>query len=120
MTEQALNKRIAEILESTKAESGRGRRSGRQYRRSQSVRHSDRLLFLIQHSGYAPNVGYITGDYEGLTTLLHSGLHIQYMKSSSGQQYLKRRSNRKVRKYCGLPKKGNQYRKVFDYWWALY
>lgn len=25
-------------------------------------RHSDRLLFLIQHSGYAPNMGYIIGD----------------------------------------------------------
>lgn len=53
-------------------------------------------------------------------TLLHSGLHIQYMKSSRRQQYLKRNGNRKVRKYRCLPKKGNQYRKVFDYWWELY
>lgn len=120
MTEQELNNRIAEILESTKAENGCGCRTGRQYRRSQSIRHSDRLLFLIQHSGYAPNMGYIIGDYEGITTLLHSGLHIQYMKSSSRQQYLKRKGNRKVRKYRCLPKKGNLYRKVFDYWWELY
>lgn len=62
MTEQELSKRIAEILESTKTENGCGRRTGRQYRRSQSIRHSDRLLFLIQHSGYAPNMGYIIGD----------------------------------------------------------
>lgn len=120
MTEQELNNRIAEILESTKAENGCGRRIGRQYRRSQSIRHSDHLLFLIQHSGYAPNMGYIIGDYERITTLLHSGLHIQYMKSSNRQQYLKRKGNRKVRKYRCLPKKGNQYRKVFDYWWELY
>ena len=120
MTEQELSKRIAEILESTKTENGCGRRTGRQYRRSQSIRHSDRLLFLIQHSGYAPNMGYIIGDYERITTLLHSGLHIQYMKSSNRQQYLKRKGNRKVRKYRCLPKKGNQYRKVFDYWWELY
>ena len=120
MTEQELNNRIAEILESTKAENGCGRRTGRQYRRSQSIRHSDHLLFLIQHSGYAPNMGYIIGDYERITTLLHSGLHIQYMKSSNRQQYLKRKGNRKVRKYRCLPKKGNQYRKVFDYWWELY
>ena len=120
MTEQELNKRIAEILESTKNEPGCGRRSGRQYRRTQCVRHLDHLLFLIQHSRYAPNMGYIMGDYEGLRTLLHSGLHIQYMKSSDRQQYLKRRSNRKVRKYFGLSKKGNQYRKVFEYWWTLY
>ena len=58
--------------------------------------------------------------YERLRTLLHSGLHIQYMKSSDRQQCLKRRSNRKVRKYFGLSKKGNQYRKVFEYWWTLY
>ena len=107
MTEQELNKRIAEILGSTKNEPGCGRRSGRQYRRTQYIR-------------YAPNMGYIMGDYEGLRTLLHSGLHIQYMKSSDRQQYLKRRSNRKVRKYFGLSKKGNQYRKVFEYWWTLY
>ena len=120
MTEQELNKRIAEILGSTKNEPGCGRRSGRQYRRTQYIRHSDHLLFLIQHSRYAPNMGYIMGDYEGLRTLLHSGLHIQYMKSSDRQQYLKRRSNRKVRKYFGLSKKGNQYRKVFEYWWTLF
>lgn len=82
--------------------------------------NTQNLLFLIQHSRYAPNMGYIKGDYEGSRTLLHSGLHIQYMKSSDRQQYLKRRSNRKVRKYFGLSKKGNQYRKVFEYWWTLY
>ena len=42
------------------------------------------------------------------------------MKSSNCQRYLKRRSNRKVRKYFDLSKKGNQYRKVFEYWWTLY
>ena len=120
MTEQELNKRIAEILGSTKNEPGCGRRSGRQYRRTQCVKHSDHLLFLIQHSGYAPNMGYIIAAYERITTLLHSRLHIQYMKSSNRQQYLKRKGNRKVRKYRCLPKKGNQYRKVFDYWWELY
>lgn len=120
MTEQELNKHIAEMLDSTKTEIGKGRCSGRQYRRLQSAKHSDHLLSIIQHSGYAPNIGYILGDYEGLTTLLHSGLHIQYMKSSDRQQYLKRKANRKVRRYCGLHGKGNHYRKVFDYWWTLY
>ena len=117
MTEQELNNRITEILKVSEKDtrlcqtSGR-RRTGRQYRRIQRVRHDDRLLFLIQHSGYAPNIGYIIGDYEEKTTLLHSGLHIKYMKSSSRQQYLKRKANRKARKYCGLSGKGNRYRKV--------
>nr|CRY97870.1 hypothetical protein [uncultured prokaryote] len=119
MTEQELNRRIAEILESTEAENGCGRRSGRQYRRLQRVKHMDHLLFLIQHCGYAPNIGYIMGDYERLTTLLHSGLHIQFMKSSNRQRYLKRKVNHMVRKYRGLPKKGNQYRRVFEYWRTL-
>lgn len=120
MAEQELNKSIAEILESTKTENGCGRCTGRQYRRFQSVKHSDHLLFLIQHSRYAPNIGYIMGDYEGLTTLLHSGLYIKHMKSSKRQQYLKRKASRQVRKYRGLSRKGNHYRKVFDYWWTLY
>ena len=120
MTEQELNKLIEEILEAAKAEPGCGRRSGRQYRRLQHTKHADRLLFLIQHSGYAPNIGYITGNYEGKTTLLHSGLYIQHMKSSRRLRYLKRTANRKVRKYPALPKKGNPYHKVFDYRWTLY
>ena len=125
MTEQELNNRITEILKVSEkdarlCQTSGGRRTGRQYRRIQRVRHDDRLLLLIQHSGYAPNIGYIIGDYEEKTTLLHSGLHIKYMKSSSRQQYLKQRGNRLVRKYCGLSGKGNRYRKVFDYWWELY
>ena len=117
MTEQELNNRITEILKVSEkdarlCQTSGGRRTGRQYRRIQRVRHDDRLLFLIQHSGYAPNIGYIIGDYEEKMTLLHSGLHIKYMKSSSRQQYLKQRGNRLVRKYCGLSGKGNRYRKV--------
>lgn len=35
-------------------------------------------------------------------------------------KYYKKHSNRQVRKYKGeLHSKGNQYRKVFDYWWAV-
>lgn len=74
MTEQELNKRIAEILESTKNEAGYGRHTGRQYRRIQRIKHSDHLLFLIQHSRYAPNIGYIIGNYEELRTLLQAVL----------------------------------------------
>ncbi len=69
MTEQELNNRITEILKVSEkdaqlCQTSGGRRTGRQYRRVQRARHDDRLLFLIQHSGYAPNIGYIIGDYE--------------------------------------------------------
>ena len=61
------------------------------------------------------------GDYEGLRTLLHSGFKFQYMKSSDRQQCTcgEDQSKESV-PYFGLSKKGNQYRKVFEYWWTLY
>ena len=120
MTEQELNKRIAEILGSTKNEPDAADVPAANIAAPSVSGTQTIFCFSIQHSRYAPNMGYIMGDYERLRTLLHSGLHIQYMKSSDRQQYLKRRSNRKVRKYFGLSKKGNQYRKVFEYWWTLY
>ena len=92
---------------------------GRQYRRCQYVKHSDRLLFLIQHLRYAPHIGYINGGHDG-KTLLHTGKYIQYPKSSATQQFLKKKTNRARRKYVGLPPKGNQYRKLVEYWWVLY
>ena len=125
MTEQELNNRITEILKVSEkdarlCQTSGGRRTGRQSGRIQWYIPYDLLLFFLKHRVFAQNIGYIIGDYEEKTTLLHSGLHIKYMKSSSRQQYLKRRANRKVRKYHTLPKKGNQYRKVFEYWWTLY
>ena len=80
MTEQELNKRIAEILGSTKNEPGCGRRSGRQYRRTQCVKQSEHLLFLIQPSRYAPNMGYVRGDSVGLRPLLPYDMHVHYLK----------------------------------------
>lgn len=66
MTEQELNNRITEILKVSEkdarlCQTSGGRRTGRQYRRIQRARHDDRLLFLIQHSGYAPNISQNAG-----------------------------------------------------------
>ena len=79
MTEQELNNRITEILKVSEkdaqlCQTSGGRRTGRQYRRIQRVRHDDRLLSLIQHSRYAPNIGYIIGDYEEKTSHQHCRL----------------------------------------------
>lgn len=41
-----------------------------------------------------------------------------YRRKASG--YIKRASNKKVRKYQGELSKGGMYRKVYDYWWELY
>ena len=120
MTEQELNKRIVEILGSTKTSPDAADVPAANIAAPSVSGTQTIFCFDSAQAGMHQTWGISWGDYEGLRTLLHSGLHIQYMKSSDRQQYLKRRSNRKVRKYFGLSKKGNQYRKVFEYWWTLY
>ena len=39
--------------------------------------------------------------------------------SSAYPKYLKRLSNKRVRKYIGCLPNGCSYRKLFDYWWEL-
>lgn len=92
---------------------------GREYRRLQSIKHGEKLLFLIRHLGYAPHIGYIDGGFDG-GRLLHRGVHIKQPGSSSAQQYLKRKTSRAVRRCAELPPKGNRYRRLVEYWWALY
>ncbi len=49
-----------------------------------------------------------------------TGKYIKYPKNSSCQNWCKKASSARVRKYMDLPHKGNSYRRVFDYWWTLY
>ena len=119
MTETELNERLAAILEKSEKEPSCRRRTGRQYRRRKGQEKSDRRLAIIQLSGYAPHRGYVDWDFEG-KTLLHTGYYIKYPKNSKCQRWLKQVSGKKVRAYPSFPQKGNGYRRVFDYWWALY
>jgi hypothetical protein len=46
-----------------------------------------------------------------------------YQRTYRGKasSYLKRLSNKKIRRFKGcLPKKGNFHHKIFDFWWSLY
>lgn len=43
---------------------------------------------------------------------------VEYVRSNSCGKYYKRYSNRVVRRTKEIYK-GNQYRKVFDYWWTI-
>ena len=121
MTETELNEKIAALGESfDKGQAVFGQRStGRRYRRRKGQEKSDRLLEIIQTACYGPHHGYVDWGFEG-KTLLHTGKYIKYPKNSKCQRWLKRVSNKKVRTCPYLPKKGNGYRRVFDYWWALY
>ena len=119
MTEIELNEQIAALLENPEKEPNYPRRTGRRYRRRKGQEKVDRRLAIIQLSGYAPHRGYVDWVFEG-KTLLHTGKYIKYPKNSKCQRWLKRVSSKKVRTYPCLPRKGNGYRRVFDYWWALY
>ena len=119
MTEIELNEQIAALLGSTEQMSATKRRTSRQYRRRKGQEKSDRRLAIVQLSGYAPHRGYVDWGFEG-RTLLHTGKYIKYPKNSKCQRWLKRVSSKKVRSCPCLPRKGNGYRKVFDYWWSLY
>ena len=119
MTETELNEQLAALLEKSEKEPNCQRRTGRQYRRRKRQEKSNRRLAIVQLSGYAPHRGYMDCDFQG-RTLLHTGKYIKYPKNSKCQRWLKRVSGKKVRACPNLPKKGNGYRKVFDYWWSLY
>lgn len=47
--------------------------------------------------------------------------YVQYFVSSKSKytKFLKRLSNKKIRKVTDIPRKGN-YRKHFEYWWTLF
>ena len=65
------------------------------------------------------HAGYIDYGFEG-NTLLHSGKYIKYPKNSNCQRWMKQETSRKFRNCQDLPRKGNYYRCLFDYWWTLY
>lgn len=123
MNETDLNKALSNLdteqslavsVEDTK------RKTGREYRRRQFVKKNDRLMGIVLGQ-YIPHAGYIDRRFEG-RTLLHSGFYIKYPKNSKIQKWLKRTAAKSVRRYAceELPKKGNGYRRLFDYWWSLY
>ena len=120
MTEKEFNETIAQIEQERLARLPPlpQRRTGRHYRRQMKVRKNDRLWSIIR-GRYMPHAGYMDWDFTG-RTLLHSGKYIKYPEDSNAQQWMKRRASRMVRKCADVPKKGNFYRRLYDYWWMLY
>lgn len=91
---------------------------GRKYRRVIGQHKKKRLMAIINRGGYNPargcvDWGMVDGQWQPV------GKHIKYPKNSNQQSFYKRHSN-KVARRNELPKKGNGYRKHFDYWWTLY
>lgn len=116
MTEIELNERIRILL--TEQPVQQKRRHSRVLRgKEMKVRKDDRLLAFIRRY-YMPYAGYVDGTFEG-KTLLHSGKYMKYPKNSNHQRWMKRLTSKRSRQYPGLIGKGNQYRRLFDYWWNL-
>lgn len=93
--------------------------TGRAYRRSQAKHKDKRRRNIIATGGYNPTIGYI--DYSFVDgKWVEVGNHIKYPKNSNAQRFLKKQSNKKARRFRGNISNGNAYRRLFDYWWALY
>ena len=91
----------------------------RAYRRRMKDKKDNRLRQIITKCGYIPHAGYIDWDeVDGVWQ--PTGKYIKYPKNSDAQKYLKKQSNRRVRRSADLPQKGNGYRKRSEYWWILY
>lgn len=95
------------------------RQTGRAYRRYQAKQKDKRKRNIIDCGGYKPMIGYIEYDFVN-GKWEQVGNHIKYPRNSNRQRYLKRQSNKKVRRHVGEIPNGNAYRKLFDYWWELY
>lgn len=97
---------------STKQNTGK-RKTGREYRRKmhkkniQSFRDRDSWVWGVHVNGHWDGDEYILGSY------------IKRPRSSATKVFFKRVSNKKVRRSKEILPKGNSYRRIFDYWWAI-
>lgn len=95
--------------------SGGRRKTGRAFRRK--MRRKTIKKYRIR-DGQGWSFGpHINGHWEGDEYIL--GNYVEYPRSSKNKVFFKRVSNKAVRRSKSLPLKGNGYRKVFDYWWAI-
>ena len=89
------------------------------YRRAMKAKKDKRLRKIInEYTGYAPHAGYIDWDLvDGVWQPV--GKYVKYPRNSAKQKFLKKQSNRKVRR-SDISTKGNGYRKHSEYWWIMY
>ena len=119
MTEIELNEKIAEIRSTAAADARLQEKASRRNRYIARVRKNDAIMRITNYGRYAPHVGYIDWGFDG-QTLLHSGKYIKYPKNSNCQRWIKKETSHRMRHCPDAPRKGNYYRRLFDYWWTLY
>lgn len=64
----------------------------------------------------------ITNGYPPIVSCEEKDGKIHYKRWYRGKRskYLKRQSNKRIRRYKGDLPKGNQNHKLFDFWWEMY
>jgi hypothetical protein len=93
------------------------RKTGRAYRRKMRKQKKEKLMRIMTY-GYKSGIGYTDwGWKDGVYQPV--GSYIQYPKNSNRQTFWKAYSNRKIRHYKGDVRKGNSYRRHFDYAWEV-
>lgn len=98
---------LAEIIEYWEDEKPKkkSKRKQRRDRRSMKQKENQRMEFLKEiHWG-------VVTDMNGFNQRIYRGKR---------SRYLKKKSNKQVRKYKDKIASGAGYRKVFDFWWELY
>lgn len=119
MTEIELNRQLEELEAARCDLVGIAlRRTGSAYRRMMKRQKQERLYRIVTGS-YIPHAGYVDWDFVN-GELRPVGKYLKYPKNSNCQQWLKKETSRRVRNCKELPRKGNYYRRLLDYWWELY
>ena len=91
---------------------------GYAYRRTMKEKKDRKLRKILNDCRYTPHAGRIEyGWADGVWQPVKE--YVQYPKNSNMQKYLKRQSNRKVRRSDPFPN-GNGYRKCMEYQWQFY
>ena len=89
----------------------------RAYRRYMTRKKEARLRKIVTNSNYCPTVGYV--DWEIIDGEIVEGQYVKRNSNSRQQNFEKHKSSKMARKQY-LPRKGNAYRRYYDYWWTLY
>lgn len=85
-------------------------KSGAAYRRAMKAKHRSHRMQILSGGKYMPWVGYVDD---------RTGKYIKRPSNSNAQRYLKRMSNKAIRRSCEVFR-GGAYRKKYDYWWNLW
>lgn len=86
------------------------RKSGRAYRREMRKCKNNRLVNIVKSYGH---------KYDLIVKYDVNGAYVVRPRSSDAKNYAKRYTNKLIRRTFYV-RNGNEYRKHFDYWWAVY